>query len=508
MSTSSAQLAGIDQAILAAIVESSDDAIISTNISGMISTWNSGAEDLYGYAAIEVIGLPVTVLAPTDRADEERAILDRIRQGQRIEHYETLRRRKNGALVEISLSVSPIRNAEGTIVGASKIARDITRRKRNEALLRRQAERLETLNRIARTLSSDLDLERIVQTVTDSATELAGAKFGAFFYNVTHRGGQSYLLFTLSGAPREAFERFGLPRATAVFEPTFHGTGVLRSDDIRADPRYGKNAPHRGMPKGHLPVVSYLAVPVISRSGEVIGGLFFGHDEPGVFTQEAEDVVIGIAAHAAIAIDNARLYATAQEEMRSKELLLNEFKHRIKNMLATVQGLASQTLRNAPEEQRHEFVARLHALADAHDLLTKQNWDRASVSDVVERAVAPFDRRRFLIEGSHAHLNANRSLLLTLALHELATNAAKYGALSNAAGKVRITWEPIDGRLAFRWSESGGPPVAPPRRKGFGSLLIPQATDGKAYLDFAPDGLICTLEIDVEPLPDLAPAQE
>src|SRR5918911_1276511 len=113
------------------------------------------------------------------------------------------------------------------------------------------------------------------------------------------------MLYTLSGVDRSAFERFPMPRNTAVFAPTFKGEGVVRSDDILADSRYGKNAPHRGMPEGHLPVRSYLAVPVTSRSGEVIGGLFFGHSEPGVFTQRDERIVTGIAAQAAIAIDNA-----------------------------------------------------------------------------------------------------------------------------------------------------------------------------------------------------------
>jgi PAS domain S-box-containing protein len=174
--------------------------------------------------------------------------------------------------------------------------------------------RLAALNNIAKLLSSDLDLERIVQTVTDSATKLSGARFGAFFYNVANQAGESYLLYTLSGAPREAFEKFGMPRNTAVFAATFEGTGIVRSDDIRKDPRYGKSAPHHGMPKGHLPVVSYLAVPVVSRTGEVIGGLFFGHDQPGVFTADAEEIVAGIASHAAIAIDNARLLRTVQSD--------------------------------------------------------------------------------------------------------------------------------------------------------------------------------------------------
>ena len=179
--------------------------------------------------------------------------------------------------------MSPVRRADGTIIGASKIARDISERKAVEAQLARQAERLTHLNRAALLVSQDLDLERIVQAVTDIATELSGARFGAFFYNVLGDEGESYLLFSLSGAPREAFERFGMPRNTAVFDPTFRGAGTIRSDDIRKDPRYGLSAPHHGMPEGHLPVVSYLAVPVISRSGAVLGGLFFGHDEPAMF---------------------------------------------------------------------------------------------------------------------------------------------------------------------------------------------------------------------------------
>jgi GAF domain-containing protein len=142
----------------------------------------------------------------------------------------------------------------------------------------------------------------------------------------------------------------------------------VRSDDIRKDPRYGRNAPHHGMPKGHLPVVSYLAVPVTGRSGDVIGGLFFGHNEIGVFSEDTEHIAVEIASHAAIAIENARLLKTAQEETQSKELLLREFKQRINNTLATVQAIARQTLRSAPRGEFEAFVARLRALSHAHDL--------------------------------------------------------------------------------------------------------------------------------------------
>ena len=495
MTTAPDQRASIAQAILASIVDSSDDAIVSKDMNGIIGTWNSGAERIFGYSADDAIGNPVLMLIPPELRAEEATILSRIRAGERVDHYETIRRRKDGTLIDVSLTVSPIRNAEGVIVGASKVARDVTERKRAEALLRKQSEKLETLSRLASTISSDMDLEGIVQRVTDMATKLTGAKFGAFFYNVRHRGGEAYLLFTLSGAPREAFERFGLPRATAVFEPTFHGTAIVRSDDIRADPRYGQNAPHRGMPHGHLPVVSYLAVPVVSRSGEVIGGLFFGHDQAGVFTQDAEDMVKAIAAHAAVAIDNARLYATAQEEMQSKELLLNEFRHRMKNTLATLQAIAGQTLKNCPKAELETYLARLRALGHAHDAMADKAWDRASVRELAQRALAPFSHDRIQIQGPDASLPANGASRLTMALHELATNAVKYGALSNDAGNIRVEWS-IDGdHLVLHWHERDGPAVVGPTAKGFGSVLIERATEGQAQIEFAPEGVRCTLNV-------------
>ncbi|CAM2156840.1 two-component system, cell cycle sensor histidine kinase and response regulator CckA [Pararobbsia alpina] len=188
-------------------------------------------------------------------------------------------------------------------------------RRETERNLREDAHTLEMLNRVGTAVAAELDLGRAVQVVTDAATELTGAAFGAFFYNVLDQNGESYTLYTLSGVPREAFERFPMPRNTAVFAPTFTGESIVRSDDITRDERYGKNHPHKGMPAGHLPVRSYLAAPVISRTGEVVGGLFFGHPNVGVFDARAERLVVGIAAQAAAAIDNARLFGNAQNEI-------------------------------------------------------------------------------------------------------------------------------------------------------------------------------------------------
>jgi serine phosphatase RsbU (regulator of sigma subunit)/anti-sigma regulatory factor (Ser/Thr protein kinase) len=171
----------------------------------------------------------------------------------------------------------------------------------------REMEANELLREVTSLLSAELDLDRLVQVATDAGTRIAGAAFGAFFYNVV-RDGEEYMLYTLSGFPRSAFERFPMPRPTAIFRPTFEGADIIRSDDITKDPRYGRNPPYHGMPEGHPKVRSHLAVPVVSRSGEVHGGFFFGHPDIGVFDERAERLVVGIAAQAAIALDNARLY--------------------------------------------------------------------------------------------------------------------------------------------------------------------------------------------------------
>lgn len=307
---------------LASVVEFSDDAIITKNLDGVVTSWNRGAERLFGYKAEEAIGKPITILIPHDRQDEEHEILGRIRGGERIDHYETVRRHKDGSLLDISLTVSPLKNSEGRIIGASKIARDITDRRR------------------------------------------------------------------------------------------------------------------------------------------------------------------------------------AQEKQK---LLVDEIKHRIKNTLATVQAIATQTLRGAPSECE-AFIARLHALASAHDLLRDDNWHQAPLADLVGRALDPFreeHRERFLIDGPDGiFLDAQKSSLLAMLLHELATNAVKYGALSNEKGHVHLAWEMLRSgspkRFRLCWQESGGPTVTAPKQKGFGSLLIERALQnqlGHAQLNFDPRGLVCSIEI-------------
>jgi len=216
---------------------------------------------------------------------------------------------------------------------------------------REEARTLEILNRTGASLASEMSLDGVIRSVTDAAVELSGAQFGAFFYNIIDKKGEAYTPHALSGAPREAFSSFLNPRITLVFEPIFSGTGPVRSGDILADPRYGHNPPYNGTPESHLPVRSYLAVSVVSRSGEVIGGLFFGHSEPGVFTERAERILIGVAAQAAIAIDNARLYEASQRELAARR--------RAEQELQSLNDTLEQRIQERTREVRDVF-AQLH----------------------------------------------------------------------------------------------------------------------------------------------------
>ncbi len=296
-----------------------DTGIITLDPAGHVVAWNAGAERLLGWTEAEMKGASLDRLFAAEDiqagrlAAEIEEAANHGRGGQ-----EGWRIRKDGQQIWAIGEMAPIREGEGPIEGFVKIVRDRTDWKQAQDALQEETRVLGILQRAGSALNREPNLDRLVQTVTDAGVELTGAQFGAFFYNVEDEAGESYMLYTLSGAPRSAFEQFPMPRNTAVFAPTFEGEGIVRSDDITKDPRYGHNTPRSGMPEGHLPVRSYLAVPVFSRSGQVLGGLFFGHASVAVFSERSERGMVGLAAEAGVAIDNARLSQAVQRELAER----------------------------------------------------------------------------------------------------------------------------------------------------------------------------------------------
>src|SRR4051812_39894791 len=200
-------------------------------------------------------------------------------------------------------------DAQGNPERMAGICMDVTARKQAEEKLHEETRMLELLNQTGTVLTTKLDLQALLQAVTDAATEFSGAKLGAFIYVAVDEKGDDSILYSVCGAPVEAFAQFGQPRATPLFGPAFRGEAPIRSDDLLCDPRYGAWVQQHGVRDGELlPLRSYLGVPVIMNSGEVIGGLFFGHPETCIFTERTEQLIIGISPQPPAPIEKARLF--------------------------------------------------------------------------------------------------------------------------------------------------------------------------------------------------------
>jgi PAS domain S-box-containing protein len=362
-----------------------------------------------------------------------------------------VRQHKDGRPLEVSLTVSPIKDAEGTIIGASEIAQDVTERRRAERRLADSEERYRTL---FEAIDEGFCVIEKVDTKPGALSDFRYMVANPSF--ATQAGVGNVVGKTIReafpGEPQEWFDTYD---------------AVLRTGEpIRFERE-------------------------LSTQGRVLELYAFRLDDG---TQRRVAVIF------------ADITARKRAEMH-QELLVNELNHRVKNTLAAVQSIAAQSMKGALDiEQRKDFEARLVALARTHDLLSEGSWANASLRDVLMLELEPYrfeEGKRFVVEGPDLMVNPKAALAIGMAFHELATNAAKYGALSKFTGQVHVAWnilsasEPIAIRL--KWTESGGPPVTRTGRKGFGSTVIERGLslelDAEVHIEFNPGGLVCTMII-------------
>jgi PAS domain S-box-containing protein len=302
---------------LAAIVESSDDAITSTTLDGIVVSWNAGAERLYGYAAAEIIGRSVSMLLPPERHDELTRLLDRVGRGESTRHLETTRRAKDGRNVDVSLTVSPTRNAQGQIVGASTIARDITERVQAYQLLERRVEErtreLTTLLEISHTVASTLELKPLLRLIFDQLKSVMNYTSAAIF---TLEDEELVLVEYEAPVPQRPAQPLRLP-----LEQAGAGLDVIRCrepvivGDVKGDIPLAQAL--RGVTVGDVKAIfgyarSWMAIPIMSKD-RVIGMLSLTYGEPNHYTPHHASLAQTIANQAAIAIENAKLYEEAQQ---------------------------------------------------------------------------------------------------------------------------------------------------------------------------------------------------
>ena len=305
------------------IFENSIDGIFETSVDGRLLTANPAMARIFGYdnpdqMIEEVVDAGEQLYEDPAR---RRELVKLLEERGAVFGFEVRVRRRDGSPVWVSTNARAIRE-DGRLVGLQGTVADISERKRVEQALREQTETMEKLNHVGQLLSSELDGQKLAQAVTDEATKLVGASFGAFLNAIGD--GDSYTLRAISGLSREAFSQFHMARKIRVFDTAFRNKEVVRSDDIREETDYSDLPAYGGAAEALLPVASYLAVPVVSRSEEVLGGLFFGHPEPGVFGEREEDIATALAAQAAVALDNARLFESVRESEERYRVLYED----------------------------------------------------------------------------------------------------------------------------------------------------------------------------------------
>ncbi len=427
--------------LLAAIVQSSNDAIVAKALDGTILSWNVGAERIFGYAPDEILGRSIRALIPQDRQDEEDRIIASVARGEVVPMFETTRLRKDGSEVFVAVTVSPVRGADGQIVAASKIARDITEMKRVRSLLDETEARLDLL--------------------ANNISQLAWiADESGWLYWYNNRW------YEYTGTTLEEMQGWGWSK---VHHPDYLEPVTERwKRHLASGEEWEDTFPLRGADGSYRWFLSR-AVPRRDAGGKVTH--WFGSNTDITEMRDAEKRI---------------------------ELLLMEVNHRSKNMLAIVLSLARRSLRDGGDAIGR-FEERIRGLAASQDLLVERAWSSVPVRAVIQtqlRFLLDSQRAQVVLRGPDTSLAPGASEAIGMAVHEMATNAIKHGALSAPEGKVEVTWG-LEGsgdaaEFWMEWNESSGPVVREPSRRGFGTRIIADVPEsklsGRAETTFDPQG--------------------
>ena len=429
------------EALYAAIIESSDAAIIAKSLDGTVLTWNAGAERIFGWSADEMVGHTIRRLLPDDRQHEEDEILARISRGERIRTFETERLRKDGTTVQIAVLISPVLGKDGSIVAASKMARDITAEKHLRETLQTTEQRF-----------------RLMADNISQLAWIAEADGAIHWYN------QRWYDYT--GTTLEAMDGWGWQK---IHHPDHVDQVTERfAQCIASGEPWEDTFPLRGADGEYRWFLSR-AVPLRGDDGQI--QCWFGTNTDISERRAAE---------------------------RQIELLLREVNHRSKNMLAIIQSMARRTLgTDSPFVPKLE--ARIAAMSANQDLLVDRDWRPVPIVALLDSQLGMLGDARAQVhyDGPALNLLPAAGEAIAMAVHEMATNAEKYGALSETTGRVDIDWALSDGQFTMRWTESGGPPVKLPEREGFGSKILVSVPKGKLRgevdVDYPPEGFVWSL---------------
>lgn len=589
---------------LAAIVETSEDAIVSTTPDGILVSWNRSAERLFGYAAEEVLGSSIDLIVPKDRRAQRRRAIEKLERGERVAHFESERLTSAGRRIPVSVGYAGIRDAAGRLVGIAASDRDISLRRRAEEITAARAREQEAVAALGQAALAGKPVPALMEQAVQSVVHNLKVDFCKLLE--LSPDGQHLLLRAGVGWPPglvgRATLRPGLESQAgytlSIGQPVI--VRDLRTEDRFAGPRlhqeqgvvsgasvviagegnqpYGVISAHSRQPRAFttedvhfLQLIANVLADAIQRTRaeaalrrerELLQGImdtipvmivlyrpdskvlqlnpaferFTGwsnedarkidlmaacypdpayREEVQAFMTSLEEgwrdlemttksgrvlqtswanIRLSDETHVGIGIDVSERKLAEERQ----ELLLAELSHRVKNILATVQSIAQQSVtgERTLEQAREAFVSRLRALAHTHDLLTAAAWQGASLHRLVEAELEPYGARAAL-SGADLLLKPRVVQTLGLVLHELATNAAKYGALSRAKGRVEVRVEIAGEQLRLTWRERGGPKVGTPGPPGFGRRLIERAVTydlgGEVRVAFEPAGVTCEI---------------